>query len=408
MRRWLGTCLALTACAAPPDAATRTSGAAGRDSAGIRIIDNTSVSPRAAWSVSSTPALEIGAVQGGDPAALLDGVVGATRMSDGRIVIANGGTRELRFFSAQGQHLRSAGGQGQGPGEFRWLRRLGRIAGDTLIAADFRPGTLAWFDAAGNYLFTTLDSIRGVEPPLILTDGSLLEPLYESGGFGGEWESFAIRRRQAEQDGFFRPAFDLVRIARGNARRDTLGRFHSFELFKVHTEGPADATRMRPFARGTLLAFGPGRIYVAHSDSFDIRVYQEPATLTMRIRKPVASAPLLPMDRDAIEQLVARESPHEPRRTWMRRWLAEVPWPEAKPAIRALQGDALGYLWVAESARSDAPAETWSVFDPRGELLTTLELPAGLETFEIGTDYLLGLWRDPLGVEFIRLYTLTR
>ncbi|WP_419943063.1 hypothetical protein [Candidatus Palauibacter sp.] len=55
---------------------------------------------------------------GGDPAYELFRVGGAMRLSDGRIVVANAGTGELRVYDPDGIHLASWGGQGDGPGEF--------------------------------------------------------------------------------------------------------------------------------------------------------------------------------------------------------------------------------------------------------------------------------------------------
>ena len=39
-------------------------------------------------------------------------------LADGRIVVSNAGSHELRVFDAQGRHLHSFGRQGEGPGEF--------------------------------------------------------------------------------------------------------------------------------------------------------------------------------------------------------------------------------------------------------------------------------------------------
>jgi len=52
-------------------------------------------------------------------------------------------------------------------------------------------------------------------------------------------------------------------------------------------------------------------------------------------------------------------------------------------------------------------AAVWLVFDPAGRLLGEVEMPAGLEVFEIGEDYVLGLVRDDLDVERLMLHPLT-
>ncbi len=69
-----------------------------RDSAGIRIVESSGGTweEGEAWRVAAQPALEIGMAEG-PPAYLLDQVHGARRLSNGEMVIANGGSGELRL-----------------------------------------------------------------------------------------------------------------------------------------------------------------------------------------------------------------------------------------------------------------------------------------------------------------------
>src|SRR5688572_26968412 len=100
-------------------AASSANAQATRDSAGIRIIDNIKPawSHGREWRVSEKPTLDIG----GGPTAdqQLGRIAGVTRLTDGRIVVADQSTLQLKFFDASGRHLQSVGGNGQGPGEFK-------------------------------------------------------------------------------------------------------------------------------------------------------------------------------------------------------------------------------------------------------------------------------------------------
>jgi hypothetical protein len=40
--------------------------------------------------------------------------------------------------------------------------------------------------------------------------------------------------------------------------------------------------------------------------------------------------------------------------------------------------------------------------------LGSVLMPKGLQLFEIGEDYVLGLWRDELGVQFVRRYVIMK
>lgn len=90
-----------------------------RDSAGVTLVESlASQWPSGeAWAVAPTPALTIGSLDGPHEQQLYR-VFGAHRLPDGRIVVANSGSYELRFYDRDGQFLAASGGRGGGPGEF--------------------------------------------------------------------------------------------------------------------------------------------------------------------------------------------------------------------------------------------------------------------------------------------------
>jgi len=113
---------------------------AGRDSAGVTIVENALAAEGSGavglpWRVAEEPSLEIGAPGGPDEYQLYR-VRGVSRLSDGSIAVVNGGTNELRVYGPDGAFRGAAGGQGDGPGEFRAVRPAGRLGGDTLLLFD--------------------------------------------------------------------------------------------------------------------------------------------------------------------------------------------------------------------------------------------------------------------------------
>lgn len=103
------------------------------------------------WSLSEDPTLEIGVVEG-EEEYQLHRVGGSVRLDDGRIVVANTGSRELRVFGPDGDFLGSVGRDGEGPGEFRSPSRIRRLAGDTLMVWDDGLFRISLFDAEGDFL----------------------------------------------------------------------------------------------------------------------------------------------------------------------------------------------------------------------------------------------------------------
>lgn len=85
------------------------------------------------------------------------------------------------------------------------------------------------------------------------------------------------------------------------------------------------------------------------------------------------------------------------------------------PAYRSIFVDRDEHLWVEEWRGVGLEQGPFSVFDPSGAWLGPVELPSGLPVvrgvnreLEIGSDYVLGVWTDALGVEEVRLYRLHR
>jgi len=117
---------------------------------------------RLGWVVGDEPALTIGTVDASD-AFQLNSVGDATRLADGRIVVANGGSNELLVFDVDGNHLDAWAGQGDGPGEFRDLPTVRPWPGDSLIAGDSQQGRASIFDLDGAH--DRAMSLRGPPDP---------------------------------------------------------------------------------------------------------------------------------------------------------------------------------------------------------------------------------------------------
>ena len=85
-----------------------------------------------------------------------------------------------------------------------------------------------------------------------------------------------------------------------------------------------------------------------------------------------------------------------------------MPFPETMPAYESTWVvDEEGNLWVPDYTLPAEPA-TWSVFDPQGRLLGTVDTPAGGEVTQIGSDFVLGTWTDEMDVEQVRMYRLIK
>ena len=79
-----------------------------------------------------------------------------------------------------------------------------------------------------------------------------------------------------------------------------------------------------------------------------------------------------------------------------------------QPAIRSFSVDSEGFLWINDRASLQLGTSEWSVFDPQGRWLGTIELPsAGI--FWVGEDFILGGQVDfDTGLQTVERYRLDR
>jgi len=378
------------------------------DSAGVRIVYSGAPAWSAAdaWRLEPTPLVSIGVVEGAE-AYMLARVTGAGRLSDGSVALMNAATSQVRLFGPEGTHRWTAGGPGQGPGEFQGPGQLMVGAGDTILVWEqnsyrvtrFAPdGTVAGVESPGRpSLGMAFPFIP--ESMRLLPDGGLLARL---------WNPPTGPPVTA-----FRPARMAVRVSAERDAADTLLTHYSaeaqvvrpipgsqlqFDLLGPHEE------MLTPF-----VSFGrsPAAVCVGHGQPDILCVDAEGARSRIRwAAQPVALTDGdLQAWRDNLMALLTRglsEADAE-------RHLSRLAIPATRPAYARLLLDVQGNLWAQRPGTwlaTDEPV-TFSVFGPDGRWLGDVAAPA-LQALEIGEDYLVGLHRDPLGVESVRVHRLVR
>ena len=368
-----------------------------RDSAGIRIVDNARPADgsRLPWRIGVEPALSIGEVVG-EEAYLLHRANDATILPDGRIVIANTGSSELRVFDAAGVHLATWGREGEGPGEFTSLAGVEPWPGDSVVAWNSSTWVISVFDAEGALGRSfTLDSEAGtLEPRTVLHDGSIL-------GRTGEVTGDGYRRS--------RETYELRRVEGGSPVEFGT---HPGEESHLEWEGRTAVTGLIPFGRWLWEAQWGELVVLTTDDNYEIRAY-DPSTgaLARIVRRDYENrAPTREEVDEAIEAALERAGLTGQHLEMTRRGYRSMPIVEQYPAFSNLLIDPLDHLWVREATLPgmDRPAPLWTVFDPEGRALGFIETPDGLTVYEIGADYLPGLATDEMGVESVQLWELER
>jgi hypothetical protein len=392
-------CGALVGCA--PEGDTSPAAAVSvRDSAGIEIVEvrNPFWGPGDGWTLGRDPILEIGRVDGAEPYQLFR-VAGAFRLGNGSILIVNRGTQELRWFDPRGQHVRSVGGPGGGPGEFDSLFGAGAL-GDTVHAHDFRTARITVFDSAGAVVRTVqLEEV----PPLPIE-------VWPSAEGYIAWIIDAPESLNPELT-YHRRLARYVAYDRDGAVRRSITEMPGTEF--IMSGGPSGnqfvaVSRAPLIGHGTQQTVVGGRLVAGTTDRFELRVFDAAGRLERLIRDASRTVPVSNAEWQAVqdEALAEAETPEQRR---VVHDLTELrPKPETRPAFGRFVADRAGYVWVAPWRPVEGPTVPWLIADPAGPILGTVALPAGFRPTDIGADYVLGVTRDALDVERVRMYELTR
>lgn len=363
-----------------------------RDSAGVAIVESTAP----AWmdgegfTVDFEPMLDL-ALTGSGSDHEFYGVSDGLRLSDGTLVLAEGSTSQIKYYSVDGGFLGSFGAEGEGPGEFRRIRSVDALPGDTVVAYDARNVRVTKVSSdrqlAGETALTQqfITRVAALGPGVMLVGIGSLEAT-DSGNGHQRWPRDYLR---VDTDG---AVIDSILLGRGSQSVTLEG-------------GTIDAA---PFlGKDTYIAVHRGHIYMGDSDSLEVRTYTADGRLTRQAR--VAGFDLS----DGGTAAAAEAAMREEVRPATREINEMLPVPTHRPAYANILVDPHGYVWTAEHKGRfrnmlDEEAFEWQVFDPEGVWLGAVHLPGRFQVFEIGEDYVFGLRRDDIDIERPQLLRLNR
>lgn len=379
------------------DALTLPQQTAFRDSAGIRIVENTRPpeGSRLDWRIGAEPIVSIGSTTQTEEPYLFTRVFGATRLSDGRIVIGDEQAKELRVFDQHGRHLETWGGHGEGPGEFggNQLWGLARLPGDSIIVWHFwYPGMQA-FGPDGEFLrrfiperakWDTWDRRSHLWPLAVSANGLVL---------GGQ------------DDVYYDPGLVEVWDAAGELR-GSLGMHPGRELDRERDESDPD-----PVILGHSVIRRPwgDHFIVGTNQRYEFRVFALDGSLARIVR--LDRELRTPTRAHVAAEIDRRAGPGESEFVVRRRGeFRDARVAEYLPAFYYLKTDARDNLWVREyeAPGEDLPGTLWTIFDPEGRVLGHFETPEEMGVYEIGEDYILGTVRDEMDVSTVHMWSLER
>lgn len=388
--------------------------------------------------------LRIGSLDG--PAETQFHLVRTTAVApDGAIFVPLLGANEIRVFDSEGAHVATLGREGQGPGEFQGLSRVhvtGR--GDTVVALDARLRRVTTMTRDGEVLSTATlpmpqEGLTGlISPAARIGDAWVVtaQVPYDWPEHGrhvnlesrlvlvpGEPDvGEALRRVEAAAGrGMVNAGGGPGAEARevGAVLGYRRGRMYGMRMGEALTGQRALWDPTQSWA-----ADGAGRLHVTGAEEYRIDTFDGEGRLLRRVYGPHRPVPITAHHRERF--LAEAEAHHDTtdRPTEFgtdpmerERFRIELPMPEHfQPLGRILASDEGALLVERPDLVEDPVALEWSqlgrqesrwdLFDPDGRLLGRVGLPPTFTPHVLAEDWIVGAFRDDLGVEYVVRYRL--
>lgn len=350
--------------------------------------------PGAPLALSETPELVVGE-RNSDPAHRFHRVERPFLLPGGGVGVPLAGDDAIRLFDAAGDLVGSRGSTGRGPGE---------LAG--LSSAWSRGDTVEAFDRSGRITRFAPD-----EPPRTVRLEAVASAQSAAGPLGdGSWVLYGVEA--VRPNGRDRVA--VHRFARDGRHVKELHRTGGFRRHTFPGGSGPDPLSPRPIVRTA------GEL-VLLAETLTPRITElDPATGESRTIEWVPRSALATGEATRlVREGVAESGLSEAEKALAVAALDALRGNEEVPVFQDFLVDPEGFLWVRDyEPRIHAPffgglwgagpGGEWSVLDRTGRRVTTITVPDDFEPARVYEDRLIGIRRNPLDVESVRVYGIER
>lgn len=328
-------------------------------------------------------------VAASDPTAAFTQVTGLDVGSDGRIYVGDWYQQKVTVLDPAGRVVRTIGRRGSGPGEFRAVRGVQVLPGDSLLVYDPNLARISVFapDSSRPAYVTNLAAELPGQPP------------------------FHVLRTRANDAyvAMFRPQFmfggghtdiareDVVRILslEGTPQGDPLLTFPSRSFLVSGT-----SVMPNPFGReGFVRTDSRDRVHFLWNDSVRVVTLERSGRRVGGMSVPFQPPPL--GERDLEAELGAM---NDQVRTVFERALRDSA-PERWPAARGLIVDDQDRVWIALNGGSKSPTE-WVALSTEGSYLGSTRIPSGVTIWTIRGTRMYGVGTDDMDTPSVMVLQL--
>ena len=354
------------------------------DSAGVEIRE---YAPPKPWTapVALHEMARIGTVDG-PPETLFSGIPGGRILSDGRLMLVDMASSEVRIFTRDGVFLESHGGKGQGPGEYEYIVGVGQCApvGFTVFDIGWK---MSFYDSSGDFVREDVTRLEQGSTPYYLacdTTGRVAVVNWDLSSKG-------------PRIGFHTAMARLEILAKGQDPVDLGERIGSERFGLPGGSGP------HPAGRSTRFGFAGPDLIVSDGSFFGYERWDSTGRLVEIVR--VAGVP--PPNTDSLMaaylDAALAQAPNDEVRVRWRKQVADM----GKPARSSFFSDlSVSGDWILLKGLSVGSTGRWFAFDRDGAPLGYLPLPERAQLLDERDGKLLIATRDSLDVVSAVLYSV--
>jgi hypothetical protein len=351
------------------------------------------------WKVDRVPILDVSGV-GADGKVVFIEAIGATRLANGSLLIADRAEYNIRVVDAGGKLVKSVGRFGDGPGEFRSMIWAGGCGADSMLVWDpsHRKASMIGSGGVVARQFAVPAGDTGQTPfqfscSLNKTMAFLSPPTPVRGA------------PRMKDPSITSSTASLYRISTSGTIIQRFGDMPAGDIVPMMSQNGGHGAAPRPLSWTPLFTVVGSSVVTSSSDSASVRIMQSDGT-GRKISIPVTMrAPTRADFVAAIEAMIWRIPLGV--RGGIKEQLAAVPMPDHLPAISGLFGDSEGMLWV-QTSLPGAKVVDLVVMRLDGSVSARAQVPVALTVYEIGREYILGSYVDTNDEMHIAIYRLTR
>jgi hypothetical protein len=350
------------------------------------------------WSIDPRPALTLGSVN--QDVLFGGGLVGALKLPDGRLLVGDRGEFSLKIFDAKGKLVKSLGRKGSGPGEMSYLASLWRC-GDRILTYDIENGYRVSVFSADLALLRSFrfgSAGEGSNAPYSSASACNAAGTFVHHG----WET-----RKDMKNGAFRADVALW-LSGSDSTVRPIGKIAGSERWGRFNEKGNGGTGPLPLGKQPVIAIGADRIYTGTAETYAITMRDFSGKIIGTFGKPSVQLEATKADVDlAVEDEAAGGD--DAARARVRKSYEAMVLPKTIPAYKTMRVDSEGMVWIRDYRRASPTFAQWTVFTYDGKQVAEVQLPLHLTVSEIGRDYVLGKYVDPVeDIPEIRMYRLRR